>query len=254
MSHQEHPGRRFTALLLTATAAAVALYSLGSLPYLQVPWNDLQGWIHRAPLEEVIPALVRLPAMLAAVWLAASSLLYLLARLGHVASATTVMRCTTPPAVRRLADRMVAGSLLLSTLAAPISAAARSASPPAAPAAEVVAGDYLPALPASEKAPVVGRPLETLVTPPPADVASLTAPRASRLEVVIAPGDNLWQLAERRLGETSHPAPSSAEIAAYWRRVVEENRRRIRSGDPDLIYPGEVVVLPPPPPVTQGGS
>jgi hypothetical protein len=26
--------------------------------------------------------------------------------------------------------------------------------------------------------------------------------------------------------------------------VVEANRERLRSGDPDLIYPGETVVLP----------
>jgi hypothetical protein len=27
--------------------------------------------------------------------------------------------------------------------------------------------------------------------------------------------------------------------------VIKENRGRLRSGDPDLIYPGEVVLLPP---------
>jgi nucleoid-associated protein YgaU len=35
------------------------------------------------------------------------------------------------------------------------------------------------------------------------------------------------------------------EISPYWRVVIETNREGLRSGDPDLIYPGETVVLPP---------
>ncbi len=40
-------------------------------------------------------------------------------------------------------------------------------------------------------------------------------------------------------------------MANYWVVVIEANRSRVRSGDPDLIYPGEVIVLPP---VSQGES
>jgi nucleoid-associated protein YgaU len=43
------------------------------------------------------------------------------------------------------------------------------------------------------------------------------------------------------LGRTAGPD----EVAGFWRSVIEANRELIRSGDPDLIYPGEVVVLPP---------
>jgi nucleoid-associated protein YgaU len=38
--------------------------------------------------------------------------------------------------------------------------------------------------------------------------------------------------------------PSDSEVAPYWVSVVEANRNSIRSGNPDLIYPGEVVLLP----------
>jgi hypothetical protein len=44
----------------------------------------------------------------------------------------------------------------------------------------------------------------------------------------------------RRAGELSN-----GEIAAYWVRVVEANQGRLRSGDPDLIYPDEDIELPP---------
>ncbi len=58
--------------------------------------------------------------------------------------------------------------------------------------------------------------------------------------VVVEPGDHFWKISERRLADTTIP------VAPYWRHVVEHNRDAIRSGDPDLIYPGEVVELPAP--------
>jgi hypothetical protein len=38
---------------------------------------------------------------------------------------------------------------------------------------------------------------------------------------------------------------TDVEVTRYWLRVVEANRPNLRSGDPDLIYPGEIVILPP---------
>lgn len=58
--------------------------------------------------------------------------------------------------------------------------------------------------------------------------------------VVVQPGDHFWKISKRRLAETSMP------VGPYWRRVVEHNRDSIRSGNPDLIYPGEVLELPTP--------
>lgn len=58
--------------------------------------------------------------------------------------------------------------------------------------------------------------------------------------VVVARGDHLWKISARHLGDEA----SDHEIAPYWRDVVEVNRPHLESGDPDLIYPGEVVELP----------
>jgi nucleoid-associated protein YgaU len=58
-------------------------------------------------------------------------------------------------------------------------------------------------------------------------------------------GDNLWQIARAeviRAGGADGPA--DAQIAPYWQRVVAANRSTLRSGDPSLIFPGEVVTLP----------
>lgn len=66
-----------------------------------------------------------------------------------------------------------------------------------------------------------------LATPAEAQVAT----------VVVERGDHLWKISAR------HVEPG-VPIAPYWREVIEVNLPRLRSGDPDLIYPGEVVELP----------
>jgi nucleoid-associated protein YgaU len=58
--------------------------------------------------------------------------------------------------------------------------------------------------------------------------------------VVVGKGDHLWKISARSLG----PEASPDAVAPYWREVIDLNIPRLRSGDPDLIYPGEVVELP----------
>jgi nucleoid-associated protein YgaU len=62
--------------------------------------------------------------------------------------------------------------------------------------------------------------------------------------VVVKPGDHMWSLAKARLRDSLGRLPTDAEISPYWRRVIEANQARIRSGDADLIFPGEVLILP----------
>jgi nucleoid-associated protein YgaU len=53
---------------------------------------------------------------------------------------------------------------------------------------------------------------------------------------VVQPGDSLWAIAERRLG----PHASDAEIAREVNRLWELNDTEvIKTGDPDLILPGQ---------------
>jgi len=61
----------------------------------------------------------------------------------------------------------------------------------------------------------------------------------------VVPGDNLWQIARAEVARASGTyRPSDAQIAPYWNEVIAENRTTLRSGDPSLIFPGEVVELP----------
>jgi nucleoid-associated protein YgaU len=78
-----------------------------------------------------------------------------------------------------------------------------------------------------EKTPV-RLPITAIATPSPATTA------------VVVPGDHLWKISEHHL-DSADPA---LEVAPYWRQVIEVNTPRLRSGDPDLIFPGEVIELP----------
>lgn len=65
-------------------------------------------------------------------------------------------------------------------------------------------------------------------------------------EVVVEPGDNFWHLAEERLGSDLGHEPSDDEVAPYWREVVAANDDRlVQPGNPDLVVPGQVLMLPP---------
>jgi hypothetical protein len=64
----------------------------------------------------------------------------------------------------------------------------------------------------------------------------------------VRPGDNLWLIAKRHLAAARGDGagePSNREVAEYWVKVVEVNKDRLPSRDPDLIYPGDTVILPP---------
>ncbi|HEY6627853.1 MAG TPA: hypothetical protein VI193_02585 [Acidimicrobiia bacterium] len=62
--------------------------------------------------------------------------------------------------------------------------------------------------------------------------------------VVVAKGDHLWSISAEHLEQRLARHPQDTEIGFYWHQVIEANRHRLRSGDPDLIYPGETVLLP----------
>jgi nucleoid-associated protein YgaU len=136
----------------------------------------------------------------------------------------------------------------------------------ALPATATVAPGYVP-VPASDPPPETTstilsiettRTSTTAVISPPVDILYLpiepaavpvpvsTADRETveTEHVVVMPGDNMWLLAERRLRGVLGREAGDHEVAPYWLAVIGANRDRIRSGDPDLIFPGEVLVLP----------
>lgn len=73
---------------------------------------------------------------------------------------------------------------------------------------------------------------------------------------LVVRGDNLWMIAteylrgeqlkaERLQADLPDVKLTKQDIASYWGRLVELNRPRLRSENPDLIFPGEIIELPP---------
>ena len=82
-------------------------------------------------------------------------------------------------------------------------------------------------------------PAPVAVPPSLAEAARGTIPEH---RIVVATGDNLWRLAEHALVHYGTTDPTVVEVARYWRSVVAAND--VRSGNPDLIVPGETIAMP----------
>lgn len=58
-------------------------------------------------------------------------------------------------------------------------------------------------------------------------------------------GESFWAIAEAEVARVSKQQPDLAQIDAYWRAVVRANADQlVHPGNPDLVYPGQVFVLP----------
>lgn len=71
-----------------------------------------------------------------------------------------------------------------------------------------------------------------------------TAPRQVSGYYAVRAGDSLWLIAQRTVTTHAGEQPQP-EVSRYWTDLVEANRSTLRSGDPSLIFPGELLVLPP---------
>jgi nucleoid-associated protein YgaU len=94
--------------------------------------------------------------------------------------------------------------------------------------------------PAEVVRPAVATPLPDVA--PGAPAAPVPADRWT-----VKPGECFWTIAERVLSDHAGRAPSDAEIVPYWRRLIDANRLELAQRDnPDLIFPGQVFVVPAP--------
>lgn len=223
-------------------AAGWALWRLGRLPFLAIDWSHPLGWLRRSDPETALAALACQAGLLIVGWVLISSLAYFGARLAGTDPARVDWLTIGP--VRRTIDALLAGSLVV--IMSPLAASASDA----------------PGLPFESPAPVTSETTSSTgpsgqvspqYVPVPAGAGDPTAVPSHRVarnedeptRVVVRPGDSLWKLAESRLETVQGRRPDDSDIAAYWVKVIDANRDRIRSGDPDLIFPGEEIALPP---------
>ncbi len=269
------------AATLTASLAAIAvLHRLGGATGFAIDWNDLWGWVGTHSPERVLLGFARVAALGLSYWVCGSLVVSTLVQLLGLRTLIRTVDWLTLPAVRRVAERAVALSLTACTLAggalAPALATedgyddamtgqleteapaattyvpvpAGDAAPPPAPA-EVAPGEPVLAESAPIPAPGPG-PSWPEVAPRRFDPAAADAPAVASLRIAhaefrhdVVAGEHLWSIAEGHLQHVLGRRPGEAETATYWAHLIEANRGRLRSGNPDLIYPGETVMCPP---------
>lgn len=220
---------RWCALLAFQAGALAGVLRIGHRP---VPWRDLVGWVDTTAGVDVAIGLLRPVALALAGYLLVTTTLYAVARASGAVAATRCLAPATVPLARRLTDRAVAVALFGSVVGGPVVGV---------PVAAVAAP-----LPPGLQAPTgVEDPPERSASP----VEPARAQPRERTRLVEA-GEHLWSIAAAELASrTGRPvtALSPSEIGPYWAELVATNRYRIRSQDPDLVLPGERLVLPPGP-------
>lgn len=182
------------------------------------------GWTDLA-FETLLVALAAGVLAVGVAWLGLGTLLTaleLLTGLGH-AAATRV----TPAVVRRTVA-VACGA----ALGGPTALVAQAADAPGAAGPAQVTWRPVAAAHVLNGLPLPDRPTgRSSVTPVPGRVGA---------EHTVRPGESLWRITARRLGQGA----SSTEVASGWRRLYRANRDRV-GDDPGLLLPGTILRLPP---------
>ena len=249
---------RWRLLAWTATLAiglrVLHARGAGTLSIPMTSGQEMSAWLDRTRPEVMALALVRLLALAAGWYLSACTLALALTRpLGRTRVAAAVARAT-PGVLRRLVSG--GGSLGLA------------------------AGTFLGALPSPGVGPLAPTPaaasaIDALQNPGP-ETATMTrgdrdtptavmtrlpaeqplarpAPTPDRRTAAalpsswtVAAGDSFWSIAAQTVSPAARE-PSDDAVLSYLRRLVEANRSLLHDpGNPDLLVPGQELVLPDP--------
>jgi nucleoid-associated protein YgaU len=216
---------------LCAVAAVLVVAGRGALagPDLTDP-SSWSGWAGgREPVDAAV-AVLRSGLLVVTLYLLAVTVLALVARAVALPRLVAGLDVAGGPLVRRVLTGAAGAGLAFSTLT-PAVAMAQTSTPP--PTAIMRLLDEPAPAPAPAPTTTIAPPVTDAPTPAPAD------------EIVVAPGDSFWSLAERHVTERLQRTPSEHEVATYWRKLIAANTERLAvAGNPDLIYPGQTFRLP----------
>ena len=231
-------------------------------------WLPTPGEVIGAPPDEAIFGAIWLLSVSITVWVTLSTVLSVFAYLTRLPAAIRAVEWMTVPPIRRLARRSAALILAVGTLSmTPVAGAtelppvpfrvsdgqavtgtARSTGTPA----ETPAGIAIPVpLRAGEDASGFRADLLRDATaigvavPVPLQAGETSSDRqVGSVTYTVRPGDDLWSITAAHMTRQQGNPPAVSGLTELWQKVVDLNRDRIRSGNPDLIFPGETLVLP----------
>jgi hypothetical protein len=278
---QKKAQRKLVLLIGMMAATTAGLHHLGRATGLAIDWSDPIGWLNGADPEVALAASLRSVGLAVGYWISVTTLLYVVFTRSGRDTAPRLVRIVTLPGIRRIVDRGLATALAASIAISPFSPALALEAPEPPPIVFDInrdgvpvphirpdavhieddaeespepsgATESLPDVPAipgtsdggTSLLPAVSVAVGSVQAATPTASAPALSARLLDTTYTVARGDNLWSIADRHLQETQGTAPSTAAIASYWKEVIATNTSTLRSGDPNLIYPGELIQLP----------
>ena len=244
----------------TALAIAFALWLLGRGALSTPPvdsWTQFQQWLGERSTAEAAIAALRATAMAAACYLSAVTALSIAAKLTSFDNLDRVARSLVPRSLRPLIGVAVGASVATAAVSVTVprdTAPTRIATVTLEAPTDATATMYFITEPVPSTSIATTLTPPTVVTPatmpaapaPPSPSAVLPPPTAAEPHTwTIAPGEHLWAVATETLADSWHRVPTDAEVAPYWRELIETNRSRlIDATNADYVLPGQTFVLP----------
>lgn len=198
-------------------------------------WPAFTDWLHERDGVTAAFAVLRLVALAVAWYVAATVALGSVGRITGRRGLVRVTDAVTASPVRWLLATFAVAPVMMGSLA-------HDAKPPAETAA-ATATDALVLLPDTPTA-------DDRLTLLPGDDGTATMHRLPDAPPTwtVQRGDHFWHIAEDTLAEAWGRRPTDNEIDPYWRQLIDLNRAKlVHPGNPDLIFPGQVMDLPPVP-------
>jgi hypothetical protein len=218
-----------------ASAAVVFAMLLAARPHFS---GGIAAWRG----DELAIGSTWLVAIVCAAWLALTTLACLAAVAGGQHGVAADIARFAPPFTRRILPAALVSALAFAPTAAHAEAGSSSDVPVVRAPPTSTTSPSRPNI-ASAPAPTSAPSPSPRPVAPSAPVPVPVPPAAARTYVVRA-GDNLWLIAKAEVVRRGGGAATEGRVAQYWQHVVAANRTTLRSGDPSLIFPGEVVALP----------
>jgi hypothetical protein len=210
-------------------AAAAGAWALAGDPFLRVARplvEDGPATLGDLPLDQALTGLCAAALLGCAGWLLGTAGLVALARVAGAFTPGSPLVAGCARAAERACPALARGTVVAVlglTAGTAVVGSAVADTGPASPPTSTLAG-----LPLPDRTVGAGP-----ATPAPR-AAVVSRPRV----VVVRPGDSLWTIAAHLLG----PGADDTEVAAAWHRLHAANRSRV--GDPDLIHPGQRLLVP----------
>jgi hypothetical protein len=228
-------------------AAVAALLAAGHGALAGPPIGEPAAWSAwargRDPVDAAF-AIARTGALVVAGYLLVLTVVGVLARLASLPRLVAGIDLAGGPVVRAVLRSAVGAGVVASTLAPAVGATAGEAPPPTA--VMRLLDDVGPATTTTTvTTTTMAIPSPSAVATPPPPPPQPPAPPAAHDDYVVKPGDSFWRIAREHVAATLERAPSDVEVFRYWRTLVAANADRlIVPSEPDLIHPGQRLVLP----------